>query len=132
MVKKAVIFHGTQGSPDGNWFLVKYLPFNRWNSDIGLVSADGKELINLTESGYECNSPKWMMEGEAIVWFSGRNGMKSHGSWGSQSDAYAMFLTKSAYDKFKLSNHKDSTKKQHCSFLFKVKEYFIITCKHTF
>ena len=104
-------------SPDGNWFLVKYLPFNRWNSDIGLVSADGKELINLTESGYECNSPKWMMEGEAIVWFSGRNGMKSHGSWGSQSDAYAMFLTKSAYDKFKLSEAeleqmKDTKKKE--------------------
>ena len=29
-------------SPDGNWFLVKYLPFNRWNSDMSLVSADGK------------------------------------------------------------------------------------------
>ena len=70
---------GYEWSPDGNWFLVKYLPFNRWNGDIGLVSADGKELINLTESGYECYSPKWVMGGEAIIWFSGRNGMKSHG-----------------------------------------------------
>ncbi len=90
-------------SPDGNWFLVQYLPFNRWNGDVGLVSADGRELINLTESGYECYSPKWVMGGEAIIWFSGRNGMKSHGSWGSQGDAYAMFLTEKAYDKFNLS-----------------------------
>ena len=94
---------GYEWSPDGNWFLVKYLPFNRWNSDVGLISADGKELINLTESGYECYNPKWAMGGEAIIWFSGRNGMKSHGSWGSQGDAYAMFLTEDAYDKFNLS-----------------------------
>jgi len=90
-------------SPDGKWFLVQYLPYNRWNGDIGLISADGKEKINLTESGYECYSPKWVMGGEAIIWFSGRNGMKSHGSWGSQDDAYAMFLTEGAYDKFKLT-----------------------------
>lgn len=90
-------------SPDGKWFLVQYLPYKRWNGDVGLVSADGKERINLTESGYECYSPKWVMGGEAIIWFSGRNGMKSHGSWGSQDDAYAMFLTQGAYDKFKLT-----------------------------
>ncbi|GAB5416721.1 MAG: S41 family peptidase [Crocinitomicaceae bacterium] len=90
-------------SPDGKWFLVQYLPYNRWNGDIGLVSADGQEMINLTESGYECYGPKWAMGGEAIIWFSGRNGMKSHGSWGSQSDAYAMFLTDGAYEKFKLT-----------------------------
>lgn len=95
-------------SPDGKWFLVVYLPYNRWNGDVGLASADGKQLINLTESGYECYKPKWMMGGEAIVWFSGRHGMKSHGSWGSESDAYAMFLTQSSYDKFNLteSEHK--------------------------
>lgn len=90
-------------SPDGKWFLVQYLPYNRWNGDVGLVSADGKETINLTESGYECYAPKWAMGGEAIIWFSGRHGMKSHGSWGSQNDAYAMFLTEGAYEKFNLS-----------------------------
>lgn len=90
-------------SPDGKWFLVQYLPYNRWNGDVGLVSADGEEMINLTESGYECYGPKWVMGGEAIIWFSGRNGMKSHGSWGTQTDAYAMFLTDGAYDKFNLT-----------------------------
>ena len=90
-------------SPDGKWFLVQYLPFNRWNSDVGLVSSDGKEIINLTESGYDCYSPKWIMGGEAILWMSGRNGMKSHGSWGFQDDAYAMFLTEGSYNTFNLS-----------------------------
>ena len=99
-------------SPDGKWFLVQYLPYNRWNGDVGLVSADGKKLINLTESGYECSSPKWVMEGEAIIWFSGRNGMKSHGSWGSQGDAYAMFLTEDAYNQFNLSEAELDQKKE--------------------
>ncbi|MBL4624147.1 MAG: PD40 domain-containing protein [Flavobacteriales bacterium] len=101
-----------QWSPDGKWFLVVYLAYNRWNGDIGLASADGKQLINLTESGYECYSPKWVMGGEAIVWFSGRHGMKSHGSWGSESDAYAMFLTQEAFDKFNLTDAEYQLKKE--------------------
>lgn len=99
-------------SPDGKWFLVQYLPFNRWNSDVGLVSSDGKEIINLTESGYDCYSPKWIMGGEAIMWMSGRNGMKSHGSWGFQDDAYAMFLTKGAYDTFNMSESEAALMKE--------------------
>ena len=90
-------------SPDSKWLLVSYNPYNRWNSDIGLVSADGKQRHNLTESGYGCNDPKWIMNGEAIIWFSGRHGMRSHGSWGNESDCYAMFLTQDAYDKFNLN-----------------------------
>lgn len=90
-------------SPDGKWFLVSYLPFNRWNSDIGLISADGKTKINLTESGYGCDAPKWVMDGEAVIWFTGKYGMKNHGSWGFQQDAYIMFLTEGSYDKFKLT-----------------------------
>lgn len=90
-------------SPDSKWLLAEYLPYDRWNSDIALVSADGQQLTNLTESGYSCYRPKWIMEGAAIMWFSDRHGMRSHGSHGSQSDAYAMFLTEAAYDQFKLN-----------------------------
>lgn len=90
-------------SPDSKWLLVSYLPFDRWNDDVGLLSADGTKIINLTESGYECNNAKWAMDGEAIIWSSGRNGMRAHGSWGNQSDAYAMFLTQQAFDKFNLT-----------------------------
>lgn len=94
---------GFTWSPDSKWLLAEYLPYDRWSSDIALVSADGKELINLTETGYSCYGPKWIMGGAAVMWFSDRNGMRSHGSWGSQSDAYAMFLTEEAYEKFKLT-----------------------------
>ncbi len=90
-------------SPDSKWLLVSYNPYNRWNADIGLISADGKQRINLTESGYDCSAPKWIMGGEAIIWFSGRNGMRSHGSWGNEVDCYAMFLTQGSYDKFNLN-----------------------------
>ena len=74
-----------------------------YHSDIGLISVDGKQKINLTESGYNCGSPKWIMGGEAIIWFSGRHGMRSHGSWGNELDCYAMFLTQESYDKFNLN-----------------------------
>jgi len=90
-------------SPDSKWLLVSYLPFDRWNDDIGLIAADGTKIINLTESGYGCYNAKWAMGGEAIVWSSGRNGMRTHGSWGNQSDSYAMFLTQKAFDKFNLT-----------------------------
>lgn len=90
-------------SPDSKWILAEYLPYQRWNSDIALISADGQQITNLTESGYQCSRPKWVMNGEAVLWFSDRHGMRSHGSHGSQSDAYAMFLTEEAYERFKLN-----------------------------
>jgi Tol biopolymer transport system component len=66
--------------------------------------ADGKgKLVNLTESGYGDDSPKWMMNGKLMIWFTDRDGMKNHGSWGGESDVYGMFFTKAAWDRFKLS-----------------------------
>lgn len=94
---------GYSWSPDSKWILAEYLPYDRWNSDIALISADGKTIHNLTESGYNNGRPKWIMEGEAVMWVSDRHGMRSHGSHGSQADAYAMFLTEEAYDQFKLN-----------------------------
>ncbi len=38
-----------------------------------------------------------------MIWFTDRNGLRSHGSWGSHSDAYIMFFNTRAYDKFKLT-----------------------------
>jgi len=90
-------------SPDSKWILAEYLPYDRWNSDIALISADGSEVHNLSQSGYSTYRPKWIMEGAAVMWFSDRHGMRSHGSHGSQSDAYAIFLTEEAYDQFKLN-----------------------------
>ena len=91
-------------SPDGKWFLVQFLDKNRWSTEVGLVdAAGGKAPINLTKSGYEDSRPQWMMKGKMLLWFTDRNGMRSHGSWGANQDVYGMFFTQDAFDRFKLS-----------------------------
>jgi tricorn protease len=91
-------------SPDGKWFLVDFNMENHWIGEAGLVSAAGNsEVINLTKSGYEDGFAKWMMGGKMMIWFSDRDGMKNHGSWGASSDVYAMFFTQDAYDRYRLN-----------------------------
>jgi len=92
-----------QWSPDGKWLAFDFIDNNSWISEVGIISADGKgNPINLTQSGYSDYSPKWMMNGEVLIWFNDRYGFRSHGSWGAESDVVALFLTKAAHDKFKL------------------------------
>jgi Periplasmic protease len=91
-------------SPDSQWFLVKYIDVGGWNNtDVALVKADGSERINLTESGYSDDSPKFTLGGKAMLWGSDRAGYRSHGSWGAHSDAYVMFFEQEAYDRFRMS-----------------------------
>jgi Tol biopolymer transport system component/C-terminal processing protease CtpA/Prc len=91
-------------SPDSKWLLVQYFGHKRWNDQIGLVSATGNDKpINLSESGYGNVIPKFAMGGEMVYWYSDRDGFRSHGSWGSQGDVYALFLTNDAYKKFTLN-----------------------------
>ena len=93
-----------QWSPDGQQFLVTYFGKKRWNTNVGLVDAQGKQnIVNLTESGYFDKSPKWIADGKAMMWLSDREGMRSHGSWGSQRDVYAMFFDQGAFDRSRLS-----------------------------
>jgi len=91
-------------SPDSKYFLVSYSPNTLFSNDIGLVKADGSEQPeNLTLSGYSDGNPKWVLKGKGMIWESDRNGYRSHGSWGSYRDVYAMFFTQDAYDKFRLT-----------------------------
>lgn len=91
-------------SPDSKWLLVQFLQPQQWIPQSGLVSASGTEpVINLTRSGYNNYNPRWMMEGKMMLWFSNRDGMKNHGSWGTQMDVWGMFFTQEAYDRFRLS-----------------------------
>jgi len=91
-------------SPDGKYFLVSYSPHSLFMIDVGLVDAKGGvEPFNLTNSGYNDSRPKWALKGNAMIWFSDREGMRSHGSWGATRDVYAMFFNKESYDKFRLS-----------------------------
>lgn len=91
-------------SPDSKWLLVEFFDNNRWNGQIGLVNASGKEKpIDLTESGYGNSMPKFGMNGEVVYWESDKQGFRNHASWGTQTDVYALFLTRDAYQRFKMN-----------------------------
>lgn len=100
-------------SPDGKWLTLDYVAKKRWpNNDIGVVSAaGGQPIINITQSGYTEGEPKFMMNGDMIMWFSDRLGLRQHASWGAQQDVFAFFTTKEAYDKFMRSKFEDDLAK---------------------
>ena len=91
-------------SPDGKWFTLEFIG-NRHDpySDIGMVNAQGGKIINLTNSGYTSGSPRWVLDGNAILFITERYGMRAHASWGSLNDVMLVFMNQDAYDKFRLS-----------------------------
>lgn len=101
-------------SPDGKWFTLEFIG-NRHDpySDIGLVSAQGGgEIVNLTNSGYSSGSPRFALDGNAILFTTERYGMRAHASWGSQNDAMLVFLNQDAYDKYCLSKEDYELRKE--------------------
>ncbi len=91
-------------SPDSKWFVLNFIAHKRDPyTDQGIVSVDGGEIHPITESAYMSHSPRWVMDGKAVLFESERYGMRSHASWGSQDDAFLAFLTQDAYDKYRLS-----------------------------
>ena len=87
-----------QWSPDSRWLLTSSIAEGGWNNkDVIVVSADGKQVVNLTRSGYTDRSPQWTLGGKAILWASDRQGYRSHGSWGAEYDAYIMYLDREAW-----------------------------------
>ena len=91
-------------SPDSKWLMCSYIGNGGWNNtDIAVVKADGKEVHNITDSGYSDGNGKWVLGGKAILFESDRAGYRSHGSWGAEYDAYLMFLDLEAYDRFRMS-----------------------------
>ena len=109
-------------SPDSKWLMCSYIGNGGWNNtDIAVVKADGKEVHNITDSGYSDSNGKWVLGGKAILFESDRAGYRSHGSWGAEEDAYLMFLDLEAYDRFRMSKeelelaeaNKDEKKKEN-------------------
>ena len=92
-------------SPDGKWFTLEIIGNGRAPyTDIAIVKSDGSEApFNLTNSGYFSMMPRFVLDGNAILFLSDRYGMRSHGSWGSLNDAMLVFLNKDSYDKFRLN-----------------------------
>lgn len=91
-------------SPDSRWLLIDYIGNGGWNNkDIALVKADGSEVVDLTESGYDDSDPHWVLGGKAITYTTGRYGMRSHGSWGNQDDVVFMALDPEAWDTIRMT-----------------------------
>lgn len=91
-------------SPDSKWILANSNEGTALQrSEIDLIKADGTgERVDLTQSGFDNEMPKWAMNGKAMIWQTSREGMKNP-SRGSQSDVYIMFFNKNAFDQFNLS-----------------------------
>lgn len=106
---------GYAWSPDGKWFTLEFIG-NRHDpySDIGIVSAEGggSPIVNLTNSGYMSGSPRFVLDGNAILFKTERYGLRSHASWGSQEDAMLVFLNQDACDKFSLSKEDYELRKE--------------------
>ncbi len=102
-----------QWSPDGEWFAMTIVTNDRAPySDIAIVSTQGGEFYNITNSAYIDSNPSWTLDGNAILFTSNRYGMRSHASWGSQNDIFVAFLNQEAYDNFNLSKEEKAVKEQ--------------------
>jgi tricorn protease len=94
-----------QWSPDSKWILFDLSVPGFAPGEVGLIKADGKSAaINLTQSGFNDSRARWIVGGKAMLWFSDRDGLKSVAQSGSaQSDAYAMFFTQDAWDRYRMT-----------------------------
>ena len=92
-----------QWSPDSKWLLVDW-DVSLSNTEVLLIAADGSKRQNLTKSGYYDGSPKWIGDGNQILYFSNRDGLKSYATSGeTELDVYTQFLNQDAWDKFNRS-----------------------------
>lgn len=97
--------HHFTWSPDGKWMLFDLSVPGLAPGEVGIVATDGKgSVINLTQSGFDDGSAEWILGGKAMLWLSNRDGLKAVAqSGGGQRDAYAMFFTQDAWDRYRLS-----------------------------
>ena len=99
-------------SPDSKWILFQYSLPGSNPTEIGLVSADGKKIQNLTMSGFFDVNPKWILGGNAVIWFSNRDGLRSASmTGGGEYDVYALFLNQKSWDDFNLTEEEAKLKK---------------------
>jgi tricorn protease len=103
-----------QWSPDGKWILFDYAVPGFAPSEVGLVPADGSaKAVNLTESGFSDSRARWTLGGQAMTWASNRDGLKAVAqSGGTQNDVYALFFTRDAWDRFRLTKEEAALLKE--------------------
>lgn len=94
----------SQWSPDGTMLLIENIKASHQPyGDISVVDVATGEIHDITNTGYFDESPRWALDGKAVLYLSERYGMRNHASWGSKYDVMLAFLTKDAFDKYRLS-----------------------------
>lgn len=92
-------------SPDSEWLAATIDVHQRDPYyDIAIINANTGEMINVTNDAYSNFNPRWVMNGNAIIFESDRYGMKNHASWGSTGDILMVFTNQEAYDRYRLSD----------------------------
>ena len=97
-------------SPDSKWITADYSPRGYYfYTDIGLAPVDGSQPArDISVNGYTDASPVWHSSGDVVFWYSDRFGERSHGSWGSEGDIMAAFLSEASWTRFNLSEQERS------------------------
>lgn len=91
-------------SPDSRWLAVEVMdPLHEPYSDIAIINAADGTSHAVTHTGYFDQNPRWSADGKTLLFASERYGMRNHASWGSELDVMMVFLTKDAYDRYRLS-----------------------------
>ncbi|MHC4958755.1 MAG: S41 family peptidase, partial [Planctomycetota bacterium] len=80
-------------SPDSRYIAATFIPRGRRIDSIAVVEVETGKLTDITLSGYYEWRPVWSRKGDALLFVSDRFGKRSHGSWGSENDILAMYLT---------------------------------------
>ena len=97
-------FPGLSWSPDSRWIAIEVMnALHEPYTDIAIINVEDGEIIPVTQSGYFDNSPRWSPDGKSIIFATEKYGMRNHASWGSMYDVMMVFLTKDAYDRYRLS-----------------------------
>ena len=106
--------HSFRWSPEGSHIATEFYTRGFRLKQVGLLTSDGgsHEPIELTKSGYQGWDPRWGMDGGVVLFASARYGERSHGSWGSEDDVMGAFLTRDAYDRFRMSKEEYELRKE--------------------
>lgn len=89
-------------SPDSKWIVLEVTERDPY-TDIAIINVKDGTLTNITRSGYFDAEPRWVLDGNALIFVSERYGMRNHASWGSMYDVMIAFLNQESYDKFMLN-----------------------------
>ncbi|MBD5213491.1 MAG: peptidase S41 [Bacteroidales bacterium] len=91
-------------SPDSRWIALEVID-NKHDpyTDIALINVEDGTYVNLTQSGYIDSTPRFVMDGNALMFFTERYGLRAQASWGNQDDIMLVFLNREARDKYNLS-----------------------------